>query len=60
MLMKYILVYDRIMAMSDGTCLTKTVGPFDTIGDANAWHSKNTPDLEASVDVICSPDVVKG
>lgn len=47
------------MYNSNGTCLTKTVGLFNTISDANTWHPKHTPDLEASVDVICSPDVIK-
>ncbi len=59
MLMKYVLVYEKLQVFNEGTCLTKMVGPFDTFKEASHWHEKHTPDTEAQVDVICSPDIFK-
>lgn len=52
--MTYCLVYEKTLTI-DGQ-FTKIVGPFKTPQLASQWWTKNTPDDEAVIDAIYTPN----
>lgn len=52
----FCLVYENVITLEAfGSQSIKTIGPFETIMEAQKWYAANTPQHDAEIDTIFTP-----